>query len=88
MSSHRFEIEASAGPARERVLGGSQLLVRVSLFDGPEVVDSLTGEPAGTEDVFTDLRPTDARELAFELLSCAEHAERITEQAGWWQPQR
>jgi hypothetical protein len=89
MSCHRFEIETSAGPARERVLGGrARLLVRVRLFDGPGVVDTMTGEPASTEEVFTDLRPTDARELAFKLLSCAEHAERITEQATWWQPQR
>jgi hypothetical protein len=88
MSSYRFEIEASAGPARERVIGGSQLLVRVRLRDGPGVVDTLTGEPAGGEEVFTDLRPADARELAFCLLGCAEQAERITEQAGWWQPQR
>ncbi len=89
MSSYRFEIEASAGPARGSVLGRRmQLLVRVRLFDGPGVVDTTTGKPAGGAEVFTDLRPTDARELAFELLSCAEHAERITEQAGWWQPQR
>jgi hypothetical protein len=84
MSLYRFEIDASAGPARERVIGGSQLLVRVRLFDGPGVVDTLTGERAGGEDVFTDLRPTDARELAFKLLGCAEHAEQITQAAGWW----
>jgi hypothetical protein len=89
VSSHRFEIDASAGPAREGVLGGrAQLLVRVTLLDGPGVIDALTGAPADTEDVFTDLRPEDARELAFALLSCAEHAERITQQAGWWQQRR
>jgi len=88
MSSYRYEIEASAGPARERVIDGSRLLVRVRLFDGPGVVDALTGERAGSEEVLCDLRPTEARELAFCLLSCAEHAERITEQADWWQPPR
>jgi hypothetical protein len=86
MAEHRFEIDAAAGPAREGVLGGrAMLLIRVRLFDGPGVIDTLTGEPADTEDVYTDLRPSEARELAFELLCCAEQAERITEQAGWWQ---
>jgi hypothetical protein len=84
MSPYRFEIEASAGPARGSVLGRRcQPLVRVRLFDGPGVVDTLTGEPVSTEEVYTDLRPADARELAFELLNLAEHAERITEQSGW-----
>lgn len=87
MASHRFEIDTSAGPAREGILGGrSVLLVRVRLFDGPGVVDTLTGQPAaGEEEVYTDLRPDDARDLAFRLLECAEHAGRLTEQAGWWQ---
>jgi hypothetical protein len=86
MASHRFEIDAAAGPAREGVLGGrSMLLVRVRLFDGPGVVDTLTGESAGGEDVYCDLRPVEARELAFSLLGCAEHAERVTDHAGWWQ---
>ena len=86
MGSHRFEIDTSAGPAREGVLNGrAMLLVRVRLFDGPGVVDGLTGQPAGDEDVYTDLRPEAARDLAFRLLECAKHAERVTEQAGWWQ---
>jgi hypothetical protein len=89
MGSHRFEIDASAGPAREGVLGGrAMLLVRVRLFDGPGVVDGLTGQPAGDEDVYTDLRPDEARRLAFGLLECAEHAEQLTEQADGWQAQR
>ena len=85
MAMHRYEIDASVGPGCERVIGGSTLLVRVRLFDGPGVVNALTGEPARSEDVYTDLRPCEARELAFELLCLAEHAERITEQAGGWQ---
>lgn len=85
MASHRFEVDASAGPARGSVVGGrGQLLVRVRLFDGPYLIDDLTGLPAGLEDVYTDLRPYEARELAFRLLECAEQADRITEQAGWW----
>jgi hypothetical protein len=86
MAINRFEIDAAPGPAREGVLGGrSMLLVRVTMFDGPGVIDTLTGQDAGGEDVYTDLRPAEARELAFSLLCCAEHAERITDQAGWWQ---
>jgi hypothetical protein len=84
MAMHRYEIDAAAGPARETVIGGSRLLVRVRLFDGPGVVNAITGEPAGSEDVYTDLRPREARELAFCLLCCAEQAERITEHAGGW----
>jgi len=86
MASHRFEIDASAGPAREGILyGRAMLLVRVRLFDGPGVACALTGQPAGEEDVYTDLRPEAARELAFRLLECAEQAEQVTEHAGWWQ---
>ena len=85
MATQRFEIDAAAGPAREGVLGGrSMLLVRVRMFDAPGVVDTLTGQPAGGEDVFCDLRPAQARELAFSLLCCAEQAERLTQNAGWW----
>jgi hypothetical protein len=85
MAMHRYEIDAAAGPARETVIGGSGLLVRVRLFDGPGVVNAITGEPADNEDVYTDLRPREARELAFQLLCLAEQAEWITEHAGGWQ---
>ena len=86
MPSHRFDVDAAAGPAREGVLGGrAMLLVRLRLFDGPGVVDGRTGAPAGGEDVYTDLRPAEARQLASRLLECAEHAEQVTEHAGWWQ---
>jgi len=76
----------SAGPARGSIVGRrGMLLVRVRLFDGPGVIDGGTGQPAGEEDVCTDLRPHDARELAFRRLECAEQAERITEHADRWQ---
>jgi hypothetical protein len=83
MSGLRWEIEASAGPAREGIVGGgSRLLVRVTLFN-----DELEGtEPA--PEAYTDLRPRDARHLALELLAAAEDAERQTEQAGWWERAR
>ena len=86
MASHRCEIDASAGPATGSVVGRrGQLLVRVRLFDGLGVVDGATGLPAGEQDVYTDLRPYQARELAAGLIACAEEADRITEQADWWQ---
>jgi hypothetical protein len=73
----RFEIEASAGPAREALLGGAtQLLVRVRLFDD--------GVEDPQPDAFTDLRPADARHLALELLAAAEDAERQTLTANRW----
>jgi hypothetical protein len=81
---HRFEADAIAGPARERVIGGSLLLVRLRMFNGPGVVDATTGEPIHREDVVCDLRPSDARELAFSLLTSAEHAEQLTAHADWW----
>jgi hypothetical protein len=84
MATHRFEIDATAGPAREAVIGGSMLLVRVRMFDGGDVANAFTGEGGGGEDVLCDLRPSEARELAFVLLACAEHAEQTTQQAGGW----
>jgi hypothetical protein len=89
VSDYRYEIQASAGPAREGLVGGgAQLLVRVRLFNGPGVVDAITGEATCRPDVCCDVRPGDARRLAFELLACAEHAERQTREAGFWQRRR
>lgn len=79
----RWDIEASAGPAREAVLGGARLLVRVRLFDQPDQT-----WPTTKPDAFTDLRPDSARDLAFELLAAAEHAEQITREADWWETGR
>jgi hypothetical protein len=62
---YRFEIDASAGPALEGLLyDAKQLLVRVRMFDGPGVANALTGEPSREREVFTDLRPEQARDLA------------------------
>ncbi len=85
MSGYRFEIDACAGPAREGVLGGrAQLLVRVRLFDGPGVCRTDTGEPGAQPDVYTDLRPEQARSLASKLLSAAEQAETQTLETDWF----
>ena len=79
MSGFRWEIEASAGPAREGTVGGrARLLVRVRHFNEPDeagLLDKL--------DAFTDLRTDAARHLAFELLAAAEHAEWLTAREGW-----
>jgi hypothetical protein len=77
---HRFEIEACLehGMA-ERLLGGGVLqLVTVCLFDGSGVVTE-AGEPVNSAPVVSHLRPSEARDLAFELLALAEFAERHAE---------
>lgn len=73
MSGFRWEIEASAGPAREAIIGGARLLVRVRLFNEPD-----DNGHKHRPDAFTDLRTADARHLAFELLAAAEHAEHLS----------
>lgn len=85
MSGFRWNIEAFAGPAREdmRPNGTSTLLVRVRLFDEPEQT-----WPQTRPDAWTDLRTGAARDLAFELLAAAEHAEHLSarhNQHGTWQ---
>lgn len=77
-SIYRWEIEASAGPAREGLVGGgARLLVRVRMFDD--------GAEHPGPDAFIDLRPSCARRLALELLAAAEDAEWQTDQAGLWE---
>jgi hypothetical protein len=74
MSGFRWNIEAFAGPAREGTIDGTaRLLVRVRLFDEPEQT-----WPHTRPDAFTDLRTNAARDLAFELLAAAEHAEHLS----------
>ena len=79
MSDFRFEIEASV-PSRayERRIGGGDLrLVRVRLFNGPGVVDE-RGRLRRRPDVFTDLRPDEASQFAFELLAAAARARDLS----------
>jgi hypothetical protein len=84
VSGFRWEIEASAGPAREGMIAGrAALLVRVRLFNEPDET-GLKDKP----DAFTDLRTDDARHLAFELLAAAEHAEQLSRHDTDREPQR
>jgi hypothetical protein len=83
MSGFRWNIEACAGPAREAVIGGARLLVRVRVFNEPDERGVLE-----RPDAFTDLRSDAARHLAFELLAAAEHAEILTAQANYWERER
>jgi hypothetical protein len=74
MSGFRWNIEAFAGPAREGMIDGTaKLLVRVRLYDEPGPT-----WPRTRADAWTDLRIDDARQLAFELLAAAEHAEHLS----------
>jgi hypothetical protein len=61
--------------------GGAQQLVTVCLCDdGVGEISDDRGEPvAPAPPVVTNLRPSQARELAFCLLELAEHAERRSE---------
>ncbi len=83
MSGFRWNIEAGAGPAREAVIGGARLLVRVRVFNEPDERGVLE-----RPDAWTDLRSDAARHLAFELLAAAEHAEWLTARAGCWEHKR
>jgi hypothetical protein len=87
MSGFRWQIEAFAGPAREAIIGGARLLVRVRLFNTPYESD-LSASPPTKPDAWTDLRPGAARDLAFELLAAAEHAEILTARADYWEHER
>ncbi len=79
---YRFDVEAALHPdRRESVVGGSVQLVTLRLYDGAGVADAITGEPPNTPDVFSDLRPRDARQLAAELLACARIAESLREES-------
>jgi hypothetical protein len=86
MSDHyRAAIDASAGPSLEGLLDGTMaLLVRVRMFDGPGATDD-DGNPLENPDVFTDLRPEQARDLALVLLAAAEDAETRTRRSNRWQ---
>jgi hypothetical protein len=76
MSGFRWNVEASAGPAREGMIDGTaKLLVRIRLFDEPEQT-----WPHTRPDAFCDLRADAARDLAFELLAAAEHADTLSRQ--------
>jgi hypothetical protein len=75
---YRFDVAAELLPGRrEGLVGpGSMQLVTLRLFNGPGVVDE-HGQPSRAPDAFTDLRPSQARLLADQLLDCARRAEAL-----------
>ncbi len=81
MTEHRFETQARVedGMTEGRVDGSALQLVTVCLSDGSGEVSNELGELATRAPVVSYLRPSEARELAFELLELAELAERRTE---------
>ena len=76
MTDFRFECRALIDPDHsERDIEGSpRRHVSIVLCDGPGVLDEL-GRPVAPRPVACTLRPAEARELGFELLCLAEHAE-------------
>ncbi|MCA1697802.1 MAG: hypothetical protein LC790_02415 [Actinobacteria bacterium] len=65
-----------------RIDASSLQLVTVCLCDGSGEVSDGLGEPVTRSAVVSYLRPSEARELAFELLELAELAERQTQASG------
>jgi hypothetical protein len=76
MTEYRHEIRALIDPEQtEGLIDGSPLQhVSVILTDDPSPDP---GDPARRPPAAVTLRPRDARELAFELLTLAEHAEQM-----------
>jgi hypothetical protein len=81
MIEHRFEAQARVedGMTEGRIDGSALQLVTVCLSDGLGEVNNELGEPVTRALVVSYLRPSEARELAFELLELAELAEQRTE---------
>ena len=82
MSEYRWEALARLdGMTEGRVGGGCLQLVTVCLTDedAGELCDEHGRPVAPAPPVVTRLRPSDARELAFELLELAELADRRSE---------
>jgi hypothetical protein len=76
-----WEIEAAVSPASILVADGSEeLLVRV------QIVDLENPDPAAA--AFIDLRCTQARQIALEILAAADDADWQTEQDGCPEPTR
>jgi hypothetical protein len=81
MIEHRFEAQARVedGMSEGRIDGSALQLVTVCLSDGSGEVNNELGAPVTRVPVVSYLRPSEARELAFELLELAELAEQRTE---------
>ncbi|MCA1679395.1 MAG: hypothetical protein LC790_03535 [Actinobacteria bacterium] len=81
MRLHRFEATAQIEPGQTeaRIDRSAIQLVTVALTDAGPVLDG-EGREHTEPDVVCHLRPGEARELAFSLLSLAEHADRLSDE--------
>ena len=82
MRAQRFEALARIEPGQSQTLidRSRMQLVTIALTDSGPVIDTDSAEHTRPE-VACHLAPAEARELAFELLRLAEHAERIGERS-------
>ena len=80
---YRFDVEAEVlSGRREHLTGGGWMpLLTLRLFNGSGVVDD-HGRTSAEPGAFTDLRPSEARVLAAQLLDCARCAERLRRRTG------
>lgn len=76
MTDYRQEIRALIDPKQLELAADASLLQHVSLIMTDDPPPDEHSPPALGPAAVT-LRPSDARELAFELLSLAEQAERM-----------
>lgn len=76
MSHYRDEIHCRIDPEQTEELPGGRLVQHVSVI---MTDDYRPGDPHPLRPSVITLRPADARELAFELLAAAEHAESFGE---------
>ena len=80
MRAQRFEALARIEPGQSQTLidRSRMQLVTIALTDSGPVIDTDGAEHTRPE-VACHLAPAEARQLAFELLRLAEHAERSSE---------
>lgn len=83
MSEYRWEarVRVENGVTEWTASGLRLQLITIALLPGPGVLDE-RGAPVERAPVLWDLRPREARELAFQLLEFAELAERRSEALG------
>ena len=79
MSDYRSDIHCHIDPEQTEELGDGRLLQHVSVIMTERREPSARLGRYRPAPAICTLRPEDARELAFELIAAAEHAERFEE---------